>query len=118
MDDKRGPLAFSFAMDRDCAAMGFDNVVNDGQAESQTPMFTRFRRVGLSEALEKEGNEFGIDPFAGVGDADLYLRSQAVAYDSDFSAPVREFNGIRQQIPKDLLKSVRIGEDLFRDIRN
>src|SRR5688572_4468345 len=64
--------------------------------------------VRLPETIKHEGQEFRAYADAGVFNQNLEVRVDALEHDLNASARRREFDRIGQQIPKDLLKAVRV----------
>ena len=62
------------------------------------------RRVGLAEAVEHEGQEFGLDADAGILDRHFDVRVHALEHHVDVSAGRRELHRIGQQVPEHLLQ--------------
>ena len=71
-------------------------------------MVARERAVGLAEALEEMRQELRRDAFAGVADAQLDVRVDALEANLHASVPRRELDRIRQQVPDNLLQPLRI----------
>ena len=103
--------AFARALDPDDAAVQLDEALHDRQPEAEPAVLARRRRIALPESFEQMRNEFRLDADAGVGDADLDMRVHALEHDLDLAVLRRELDGVRQQIPDDLLKTARIAGD-------
>ena len=61
--------------------------------------------------VEDEGEEFRADALAGVADPELHEVLRAAQPDFDAAAARRELDGVREQVPGDLLHAVRIAQD-------
>src|SRR6185369_11297572 len=60
-----GAAVWPCAFDLDRAAMQFDQVTGDGQAETEAAVPPREAAVGLAKAVEHERQKFRIDALAG-----------------------------------------------------
>jgi hypothetical protein len=69
------------------------------------------RAVVLSKRIEDVRQEFGPDAAAGVRDRHLRVTPDEGCPHRNMAAFRREFNGIREQIRKHLLKANRITDD-------
>ena len=77
-------------------------------------MYARAGGISLPEPVEDVGKEVGFNPDTCVGHSNLSVGWRLEQLDGD-AAPCRhEFDGVRQQIPEDLLKPRRIGRDAGR----
>ena len=82
-DGERRSLAFAGALGADAAAVHLDELLDDGQPQAEPGVPPRGRSVGLAEAVEDVGQEFGLDADAGVDDADLDMRVDPLQQDLD-----------------------------------
>ena len=73
VDDERSSLPLTAAIRLHCAAVHFDEILYDGQPESQPAMLPPCRSIGLTESLEKMGQKIADYPFTGVGDTDFHV---------------------------------------------
>src|SRR5215203_4011109 len=89
----------------DGAAVQLHKVLRYREAETETAVRARRARVGLSIAIEEEGQELGRDPLPRVGDAQLDAIVQALGHDVDRTARRRELDRVAQQVPRDLLQA-------------
>jgi hypothetical protein len=98
------------------AAVHVDKFPGDGHAQAQAAVGSGGSGVGLTEAVEDVGQEFGGNALAGVGDDEACGRFAVVGVkeesNGDITARPREFDGICEEVPGDLLNTV--GVDLKR----
>jgi hypothetical protein len=94
--------------------VGGHQLLDDGQAQAQAVVPPRRAGVGLAEAVEDVGEEFGLDADAGVGDADLDVRVDPLEEHLHPAALGREFDGVGEEVPDDLLQAIGIGDDALR----
>ena len=82
---------------------------NDRQTKPEPSMLTADRAIGLTKALEHMRKEIRIDTCAVVL---MQMRTTSVSsveeVDVDGASRRREFDGVGQQIPDDLLQSLRV----------
>src|SRR5947208_3018032 len=90
LNDKHTALACSFALDHHAAAVGFHNVANDRESQSETAVTACFRGIGLREPVENVRQEIRIDTLAGVRYGQLNAVICAVQADSDRAVFLRE----------------------------
>src|SRR5438874_1250928 len=82
-------------------------------------VIARARAVGLAEAIEHVRQEFRRYPLARVGHADLDVRFDLRRRDLHVPPLRRELDGVREQVPHDLLEPVGVaGEALVRQVRS
>ena len=115
MDDHQGQphpkrRAFPFA-GAGClyrAAVHFDDVANDRQAQSQAARLAGRARLRLTKSLEDIGQEVRADAHPGVADDDFDVGVHT--FEAHLHAPVlrRELHRVRHQIPDDLLQTAWI----------
>ncbi len=74
-------------------------------------MGARARRVALAETLEHVRQEFGTDPGAGVLHHDVHVAGRAAQVHADPPAAGRELDGVRDQVPYDLLQPIGVAGD-------
>ena len=98
------------AVDDDCAAVRVDQMLDDGEAEAEPAVGARRRPVGLPERLEDRSDEVRRYARSGVGDGELDEIVRAAQRQVHGAAFRRELDGVRQQIPDDLLepRAVRV----------
>ena len=71
-------------------------------------MQTRSRGIGLTKTLKDIRKKSGLDSDTGIRHADFGMMAHSRKFDENASIIGRKFDGIRQQIPHDLLEAVRI----------
>ena len=100
------------------AAMQFDDVADDGEAESEAAAAPCGGRVGLAEAFEDVRQERRVDAAAGI--ADPHLDRRIAPLDRDLHPPTlgRELDRVREQIGDDLLQALLIAEHRGRGIEH
>src|SRR5262245_20371718 len=91
--------------------MHLDQFARDRQSESQPSILARETTVGSSKALEDMRQELGRNAGAAVADYDLEVRTHVMQSDMHQAVTGREADGIREQIPDHLLKTVGIPEN-------
>ncbi len=88
-----------------------DDVAYDRQTEAQPSKPAGARSVGLAKPVEHVGQERGIDPAAGVGNRDNHAGPLLLELKRDASARFGEFDGVRQQVPDDLLQASPVADE-------
>src|SRR5215212_9949393 len=108
---ERCPFPFPRTRRLDRAAVHLHDVPDDGEAQTQSSRPSRRARLGLPKALEHVRKKVRPDPDAGIAHEDLDVRVHA--FDAYLHPPVlgREFDGVRDEIPDDLLQSTWIAGD-------
>src|SRR3954468_9275527 len=103
------PLAFARRGHR--APVRLDDVPDDRETETEAAVVPRRSAVFLGEPVEDVGQESGIDSGAGVAHLDDGV--PAGAADGERHAPSHgsELEGIRQEVPQDLLESRSISRN-------
>src|SRR5438876_10168950 len=114
LDRERRTLPLALAQDLDRAAVQLDQVVDDREPETQAAMPSHAPAVGLLERLEDVRQELGLDPLALVADGDDGLAVDAREPQEDAAAPGGELDGVREEVPHDLLEASRIALDRLR----
>src|SRR2546430_1733210 len=69
------------------------------------------RALRLPEPVEDVRQEGGLDPLTGVAHGDLDVRVDALEAELDAPVPRGELDGVREQVPEDLLETLRIAGD-------
>ena len=105
------PCAAAGAVRADDAAVEFDELSDDREAEPQAAVRAGGRGVGLAEAIEDVGEELRVDPFAAVDDADLEMGVDAFEQDLHGAVARGELHGVAEQVPEDLLQAIRVAGD-------
>src|SRR5687767_11326105 len=91
--------------------MRFGDIADDREAETEAAVNPRGWVLALPERLENIRQKNGLDAFTTVGNADADLRIVTLDRYLDRAALRRELDGIRKEIPHDLLKPRRIDHD-------
>src|SRR4051812_12393061 len=97
-----GALVGAGAGGVDGGAVLFDEVADDGQAQPEAAVLAGGGGVGLAEAFEDVGEEFGFDALAGVGDVEFDVGIGAFEDGADGAAGGGEFDGVGKEVPDDL----------------
>ena len=84
---------------------------DNGQAEAEPAMMTREAGLRLPETLEELRQEFGGDTAPAVGHGDPRVRLRALQAHVDPPARRGELDGVRDQVPEDLLQARRVAQD-------
>src|SRR5687768_18623492 len=84
---------------------------DDGQAEAKTTVQPRRRSIRLAERFEHRAEKIARNALTGVTDRQLEDVLSAVEPDADSPAFLGEFDGVREEIPDDLLKAGAIAVD-------
>src|SRR5688572_2812633 len=71
-------------------------------------MLARRSSVSLTKALKNVRKEIRLDTDARVGNADFNVRVYALEGDLHVAASGREFDGVGDQVPDNLLQAIRI----------
>ena len=90
------------------AAVRFHKMPDYGKTQAQSAMQTCSRRIRLAEPFEHVRKKFGFNPDARVHDADFRMALNLRQLHQNAAAVRRELHGIRNQVPHDLLKTIRI----------
>src|SRR6185369_4381705 len=88
--------------------MKLNQVLGDGEAESESHVFSRIGTVVLKEAVKDMRQKCGIDPNSRVVKADLDSTVDSCSMDSNSAFSRRELHGIGQEIPEDLLHALSV----------
>ena len=78
------------------------------QPQTQSAMYARAGGISLPEPVEDVGKEVGFNPDTCVGHSNLSVGWRLEQLDDDAAPCRREFDGVRQQIPEDLLNAIGI----------
>src|SRR5438093_1432400 len=87
------------------SAVQLDDVADDGQPESEAAVEPGRTAVGLLEPLEDVGQEGRADALPGVAHRDLDVGVDPFQHDLHAPALRRELDGVREQVPDDLLEA-------------
>jgi hypothetical protein len=90
----------------------FDEMMYDREPQAEACVLARSCSIGLSKALEDQGQERRADPLTGVLDAQSEVGLVAFDAHLDSAAPGRELDRVGEQIPGDLLQAGGVTGDL------
>src|ERR1700749_1712586 len=107
-DGESRALSYALAFGPHRAAVQFDQLANDGEAETHASVNPVGAGVGLAKAVEDVRQEFGIDAHPGILHLYLYARAGASQPDRYLPVRVRELDGVRDEIPDHLLQAVGV----------
>src|SRR5262249_47052221 len=104
-------------------AVQLDQVLDDGEAQSEAAMASRAGGVGLREALEQTRDEPLLDPLTRVGDRDDTEAVLARTGQGDAAAGGSELQCVAHEVRDDLVQALAIAhhdtaltpDDLERD---
>ena len=108
---KSGALSRAVAFGPDRASMQLDQLARDRQAEAQPAILPRETTVGLPKTLEDMRQELRRNAGAAIADHDLEVRVDAMQSHLHQAVTGREADGIRDQIPDHLLKTIGIPQN-------
>src|SRR5258707_11213580 len=83
-----------FALDRQCAAMQFDEVFGEWQTEPRARILTTDLAVDLAELFQGFGDLLGSHPDPRIAYSDCQAEIRPKARHTDFSALRRKLNGV------------------------
>src|SRR5581483_1695612 len=86
-------------------------MAHNRQSKAKSAVQSRQPAVRLAKSVENVRKEIRRDSFAGVADCDFNVRVNPTQIDLDASVSGREFDCVRDQIPNNLLQSIRIAGD-------
>src|SRR6266849_5715374 len=104
--------AADFAFDPDAAAMHFDDVLGDGEAEAGAAELAGARGVDAIEALEDARLVGGGDADAGIGDGEDDFGVAGFGADRNLAARERVLRGVVEQILQDFREAAAIAGDV------
>ena len=93
-------------MHRDGAAVPLGEMAHERKAQPEAAAGASHRR--LAKSLEHERQELALDPLPRIADADLELGAGGAGDDAHPATGRRELDGVRQQVPHDLLQAIGI----------
>ena len=96
--------------------MRFGDVPHDREPEAEPAVTARAGAVGLAEALKHQRQEVRANALSRVVDDDFRHRFARAQLELDLPVGRRELDGVRQQIPHDLLQPLGIALDEDVDI--
>ena len=100
-----------FALGADGAAVGEHDVFGDGQAETGASGFAGTGFVDAIEAFKQAGEMLGGDAGAEVRDKEFYGVGNGARAEDDPPPGWAVFEGIVDQVGKDLVDGFAVGED-------
>src|SRR5205085_7131344 len=92
----------------DDAAVQFNQVPHDREAETESAVCARRRAVSLAEAFEHVRQKLWRDPRASIADADLRVRAVLRDVDTNHAAIRGELRSCGEQVPNYLLQTVAV----------
>src|SRR5438094_3728399 len=92
-------------------AVQLDQVTHDGETKSDASVLTGPRTGGLPETFEDVRQEIWRNSDPGIADDDLDMRIDPFESHLDNAVLWREFDGIRHEVPDDLLQPIGITRD-------
>ena len=88
--------------------MRLHQMPDDGKPDAESPVNPRAGRIRLAEPVKNVRKEFCADANARVGDVHFGVVTVLLEFNADASVHRRELDGVRYQVPEDLLKPVGI----------
>src|SRR5215471_5118032 len=88
--------------------MQFDQMPCDREAKAEAACRAADHGFSLPEAVEYEGQKTGTDTFSRVADGKPGFRFGVFELDAHEAGSRREFHGVRQQVPNDLLQTAMV----------
>ena len=110
-DREDGSAPLFGALDAHAPAVQLDDVANDGKPESEAALAPGRTAVALLEAFEDVGQQGRADALPSVAHCDLDVGANPFQQDLHAPALRREFDGVREQVPHDLLEAVGVARD-------
>ena len=105
---RTAPRALGAVRGGDAAAVELHEVPDDGQAQPQPPAPAGGGGLALAEALEDVGQELRLDPGPRVRHGQGDLGPGPHPAHGDLSSSGRELDGVRHEVPHDLLEPVGV----------
>src|SRR5262245_22434578 len=102
LNDKGGSAALSVAHRLHGASVELDDVAHDRKTEPQAAIPPR--PLVLEKAIEDVREEIGADALTGIADGEPRVRAGLLEPEVDTATTRRELDGVRQQVPHDLLE--------------
>src|SRR6476659_10498711 len=96
------------ADDRALSPVQRDDVLHDGEAETEATVASRRAALALAKALEDVRSELARDAFAGVDDRDLDLGVASRDAHLDLAAARRVADRVRQEVVDDLTQAIGV----------
>src|SRR5262245_8787703 len=88
--------------------MQFDQISNDCKPDAEAAVCSNIRAVCLTKSIEDVWQEFQANTFSCIADYDSQVVPYLFRRHHNDAAAGRELDRVREQIPKDLLQSIRI----------
>ncbi len=104
-DRERRALVVARARRENLPAVHLDELLHDGQAETEPAVLSSGGAIALSEAIEYEGQQLVLDPLACVCDDNFRVCTGMVEQDLYAPARGRELNRVGEQVPDDLIQA-------------
>jgi len=92
------------------AAVKLDQLLNDRKPKSKPTVGGALRRRRLAKAIKNERQNLLRDPIARIADGNSAACAGALEAHGNAPAARREFHGIAEEVPHNLLQPVRIAE--------
>ena len=105
------------ALDPDAAAMHFDEVLGDGEAETGAARFAGASGVHAVEALEDAGLVGGGNADAGIRDSENHAVILQLGAEDDFAAGQRVLDGVVEQVLQNFLQSAAVAGNIRQILR-
>src|ERR1044072_7275371 len=111
LDREGRTLSLAFGFGTHAPAVQLDEVADDGEPEPEAAVDARRGLVALAEAVEEVRYKRRSYPGARVLHGDARVRALAPDVCAHLAADGRELDGVREEIPEDLLQTPRVAHD-------
>ena len=101
-------LALAGALGGHGASMQLDEVANESEPDAEAALGAGAPALALLEAVEDDRQQLGADAGAGIADDDLEVRADPPQGELDAAVSRRELDRVHQEVPDDLLQTVRV----------
>ena len=108
---KNRASSFAFAVSKDRAAVNLDHMPHDCETQPKSPMLPRRAAVGLPKTLKDMRQKVCADALAIVGDLKVHMRGVLEGANANLPTRGRKLDGVREQIPDDLLQTMSVTGD-------
>ena len=108
---KRGALSLTFTVNLNRSFMKCHKLSHNIEAKAETPVIPGRCRIGLAKTIKDKRQELRIDADTGVLHRDLNLRIRSFQLDAYGSSLGSKLHGIAQEVPDDLLQTLRIARN-------
>src|ERR1700722_12257125 len=88
--------------------MQFDQLLDDGQPQPESPVSACGRGISLLKPVENIRQKVGCDAFTGITHIDFDLGTDPCESYLDLSAAGGELNSVVKDIPEDLSQAIRV----------